>query len=240
MEPTCTVNPSKVEIIFRDIDFVKDHDKILELYVKAFEDQQQYINVSLASGQEHRDALYAIFDIRLSLVEKLTQQGAFMQVATKDGTIVGAGGIAPNTCKSTTWDLVVSGVLLLPFKLGYAAFARAMKLGDSTADSKVDPDGGKVMMMAVLPDLHGQGVGRSILKNLLQKWDDRGDLVLSTQLESCVKFYSNLGFTLTAEVKKNGYSNWSMIRRKALNSDAQPTSDVHTLPTSVATGPSDT
>ena len=73
-------------------------------------------------------------------------------------------------------------------------------------------------MMAVDPSLHGQGIGGEILKNLLERWETEmngGDLILLTQLESSVKFYGHYGFVVSAEVKKDGYSNYSMIRRRS-------------------------
>lgn len=222
MESARAINVEKHEIEFREIDLVGDRDVLLDLYAKAFENQRQYINVSLSSGQAHRDVLRIIFDIRLNMIESLMQQGAEMLVATIDGKIVGTGGIAPNSCNTSAWDFWTSGVLWLPFQLGYGAFMRVMKLGGKTTDTELDPLGAKIMMMAVLPELHGQGVGSGILKAILKKWNDRADLVLLTQLESSVKFYNNFGFVLTAEVKKDGYSNWSMLRRK---SDASNTSE---------------
>jgi GNAT superfamily N-acetyltransferase len=245
MESACAVKLQRHKIEFREIDLVADRNELLELYVIAFEDQKQYINVSLASGQAHRDALRVIFDIRLNMIEGLMAQGAVMLVALIDGKMVGAGGFAPNSCNTTAWDFWTSGVLMLPFRLGYGAFMRALKLGGKLSDTEIDPLGAKIMMMAVLPELHGQGVGGKILQTLIDRWDG-GDLVLLTQLESSVKFYANFGFVLTAEVKKDGYSNWSMLRRKpevSNNSESQSVGDTQvtvTIPISKETGTSET
>lgn len=235
MESARAVNVAKHEIEFREMDLVGDRDVLLDLYAKAFENQRQYINISLTSGQAHRDTLRIIFDIRLNMIERLIVQGAEMLVATIDGKIVGTGGIAPNSCDTSAWDFWTSGVLWLPFQLGYGAFMRVMKLGGKTTDTEIDPLGAKIMMMAVLPELHGQGVGSGKLKALMDKWNDRADLVLLTQLESSIKFYNNFGFVLTAEVKKDGYSNWSMLRRKpeaSNTSESQSTGDVKIPPIS--------
>ena len=72
-------------------------------------------------------------------------------------------------------------------------------------------------MMAVDPTLHGQGIGSEIFRNLLKRWENDlngGDLILLTQLESSVKFYENHGFVVSASVAREGYSNYSMIRRR--------------------------
>ena len=205
----------ETDIQFRDVDYDKDIEKLLPIYIDAFEDQRQYINVSLATGEAHRAALEFIFSVRLFLLARLRDQQTIFLVATQDEAVIGAGAIAPNSSSNTFWDTVSSGMYLLPFKFGYGPFMRAMKLGGSTSGVEVDPLGGKVVMMAVDPKLHGRGVGSGLLKRLLSRWDadkTHGDLLLLTQLESSVKFYRGYGFELTAKVDKEGYSNWSMHR----------------------------
>ena len=209
----------ETDIQFRDIDYDKDIEKLLPIYIDAFEDQRQYINVSLATGEAHRSTLEFIFQVRLFLLARLRDQQTIFLVATQGETVIGAGAITPNSSSNTFWDTISSGMYLLPFKFGYGHFMRAMKLGGSTSGVEVDPLGGKVVMMAVDPKFHGRGVGSGLLKRLLTRWDSdktHGDLLLLTQLESSVKFYRSFGFELTAKVDKEGYSNWSMHRPKPL------------------------
>ena len=202
----------------RDINYSDDFKGLIPLYVTAFEDQRQYANVSLATGEEHRDLLRSMFSVRLGLLQQMHDERTIAIVVMEDDEIVGAGAITPNSCKVTSWTWMLSGLYLLPFRIGFSAFVRALKLGGSTSETEIDPSGGKVVMMAVVPLLHGQGIGSKILKNLLERWETDlygGDLVLLTQLESSVKFYEQHGFVVSAEVKKDGYTNYSMIRRKS-------------------------
>ena len=202
----------------RDMNYKDDFQGLVSLYVNAFEDQIQYTNVSLATGDEHRDLLRSMFSVRLSLLEQMHGERSIAITVVKKDEIVGAGIITPNSCKVSPWFWLLSGVYLLPFRIGLFAFVRALKLGGSTSETEIDPSGGKLVMMAVDPSLHGRGLGGEILKNLLERWEtdmNGGDLILLTQLESSVKFYGHYGFVVSAEVKKDGYSNYSMIRRRS-------------------------
>ena len=202
----------------RDMNYTDDFKGLISLYVNAFEDQIQYTNVSLATGEEHRDLLRSMFSVRLSLLEQMHDERSIAVTVVNKDEIIGAGIITPNSCKVSSWYWLLSGVYLLPFRIGLFAFIRALKLGGSTSETEIDPSGGKLAMMAVDPSLHGQGIGGEILKNLLERWEtdmNGGDLILLTQLESSVKFYRHYGFVVSAEVKKDGYSNYSMIRRRS-------------------------
>ena len=54
------------------------------------------------------------------------------------------------------------------------------------------------------------------MKEILRKWDAEsgGDLTLTTQLESNVKFYKYYGFETTNETNWDGFTSWSMRRKK--------------------------
>ena len=200
-----------------NINYADDIKELLPLYINAFENQKQYANVSMATGEEHRSLLRSMFSVRLSLQEQMHDERTIAIKVTKDGKIIGAGAIVPNSCKASTMDWILAGIYLLPFNIGFFPFLRAMKMGGSTSETEIDPSGGKVVMMAVEPTLHGQGIGSKILKDLLERWENDlhgGDLILLTQLESCVKFYENHGFLVSATVAREGYSNYSMIRRR--------------------------
>lgn len=200
-----------------NINYANDIKELLPLYINAFEDQKQYANVSMATGEEHRSLLRSMFGVRLSLQEQMHDERTIAIKVTKDGKIIGAGAIIPNSCKASNMDWILAGIYLLPFHIGFFPFLRAMKMGGSTSETEIDPNGGKVVMMAVDPTLHGQGIGSEILKDLLKRWENElngGDLILLTQLESSVKFYENHGFVVSATVAKEGYSNYSMIRRR--------------------------
>ena len=206
------------ETNIRKVNFENDREELVILFVNAFEHQRQYINVTHLDGENHRAALKWIFERRLLLYERFGDN-ANLLLAVHDGKIVGAGGIALNAAESTLYDLFAVGFLLMPFSLGFGALMRAMSLRGSTENTIVDPFGGKVMLMAVEPNLQGQGIGEKLLRNLIEDWESEnsGDLLLLTQLESSTRFYAKFGFELTNQVLKDGYSNYSMRRPKLLD-----------------------
>lgn len=206
------------QITYREVDFKNDYEELLPLYANAFEHQRQYINVTQLEGEKHIDALKWLFRKRLQLFERFGNKATLL-LALHDGKIIAAGGIASNSVKSTEYDFLAVGLLIMPFLYGFDTFMRVLKLGGSTVNTIVDPLGGKIMMMAVEPSLQGHGIGGKLLDKLINDWDseDKGELLLLTQLESSTKFYSKFGFELTGEVKKEGYSNWSMRRKKPQN-----------------------
>ena len=81
---------------------------------------------------------------------------------------------------------------------------------------KKDPTGGKVVFVAIHKTLQGNGIGGKLLEKIIYEWDSRdgGDLVLSTMTERSLKFYMKYGFEIVNMTPKEGYSNYSMIRRK--------------------------
>ena len=83
-------------------------------------------------------------------------------------------------------------------------------------ESKKDPKGGKVVFVAIHKTLQGNGIGGKLLEKIIYEWDSRdgGDLVLSTMTERSLKFYMKYGFEIVNMTPKEGYSNYSMIRRK--------------------------
>ena len=213
------VNWMELEIIFREIDYATDLESVITLYVKAFEDQKLFMTLSLARGEKHIEFLRWLFEKRLFLHAR-RKETTRLVVGIQDGRIVAAVGIEENCSKVTSLDLVVAGMLWIPFLFGFGVFTRvlAMSAEDTAAVGKtvVDTLGGKVVMMAVEPSLQGKGIGGKLLRHIITQWDaeNRGELSLLTQLESNTRFYSKFGFELTSETKKEEYTNWTMRRIK--------------------------
>jgi GNAT superfamily N-acetyltransferase len=202
-------------INIRNADPEKDYKVISEIYAKAFYEQAQFRWVFQTDGEAHRGALRFFFDGRLYLLRIYKE--TYLIVAEKGEEVIGACGIEPNSCKFTLYDWICAGVLMIPIFYGYASLARLLKLGDDLAkDDMPDPRGGKLVMMAVDPKYQGQGIGSKIVKEIIRKWDSEsgGDLRLTTQVESNVKFYKNYGFEMIEEKVCEGFTNWSMRRKK--------------------------
>ena len=211
---------TNVMVQIRDADKLKDAKAITEIYVNAFHEQEQFRWAFQTDGEAHSGALRLLFDGRIHLLRKYPR--TCLMVAHKGEEIVGACGIEPNSCAFSLYDRICAGLLLIPYYYGYSSLMRLMKLGEELAKDDVpDPNGGALVMMAVDPKYQGQGIGREIVTEILKKWDSEsgGDLRLTTQVESNVKFYKYYGFEITNETAFDGFTNWSM-RRKKKNSDA--------------------
>jgi ribosomal protein S18 acetylase RimI-like enzyme len=224
----------------RNADPKKDFKVISEIYVKAFYEQVQFRWVFQTDGEAHKGALRVFFDGRLYLLRAYKE--TYLIVAEKGEEVIGACGIEPNSCKFTLYDWICAGVLMVPLFYGYASLTRLLQLGDELAKDDIpDPRGGKLVMMAVDPKYQGQGIGSKIVKEIIRKWDSDsgGDLRLTTQVESNVKFYKNYGFEVTEEKVCDGFTNWSMRRKKpdaASTSTAAPTTIAAAAATTTAVG----
>lgn len=202
-------------ILVKFADKTKDSEAISKIYVNAFHEQKQFRWAFQTDGEAHRGALRLLFDGRLYLLRKYDK--THLTVAHKGEEIIGACGIEPNSCEFSLYDQICAGILMIPLYYGYSSLVRLMKLGEELVKDEVpDSRGGKLVMMAVDPKYQGQGIGSKIVKEILRKWDaaSGGDLRLTTQLESNVKFYKNYGFEVTNETIWEDFTSWSMRRKK--------------------------
>ena len=141
------------------------------------------------AGEPHRSALKWLFEKRLLLMSKYenpprpptntenTPEKTLMLVAHQGDKIVGACGLEPCACKSTLYDQISVGLLLIPFYFGYTALKRIFELGasaemkenekinekvsenenENVSRNKVKgPKGAVVSMMAVDPAYQGE------------------------------------------------------------------------------------
>ena len=236
MISSTVANDPNDAVFIRNADQKKDAKIISEIYVKAFYEQMQFRWVFQTDGEAHRGALRFFFDGRLYLLRIYNE--TYLIVAQKGEEVIGACGIEPNSCEFTLYDWICAGVLMIPIFYGYASLTRLLKLGDDLAKDDVpDPRGGKLVMMAVDPKFQGQGIGSKIVKEILRKWDSNsgGDLRLTTQVESNVKFYKNYGFEITEEKVCDGFTSWSMRRKKPDAASAAAAASTTTAAATTAT-----
>ena len=213
---------------FRDADRTKDAEAIVKIYVNAFHEQEQFRWIFQTDGDAHRGALRLLFHGRLQLLRKY--ENTHLMIAHEGEEIIGACGIEPNSCVFSLYDRICAGLLIIALFYGYSCITRLIKLGEELAkDEAPDPRGGKLIMMAVDTKYQGQGIGSKLVEEILRKWDAEsgGDLTLTTQLESNVKFYKYYGFETTNETKWDGFTSWSMRRKKT---------DIATAATATAAG----
>lgn len=123
----------------------------------------------------------------------------------------------PNVSGVSAWDMIKHGMLLFPFKFGWQSFMRLLELmeyhGKDEASffesRKAANDKTQfcnLERMAVKPAFQGYGVGTKALKTALMEVEAKGwGVLLSTQEDINVKFYSKLGFEVIH--RKNDYFN---------------------------------
>jgi GNAT superfamily N-acetyltransferase len=75
-----------------------------------------------------------------------------------------------------------------------------------------------LMLLGVMPERHGQGVGRRLLTHAIELAEREGvPVYLETNQETNIRFYEGSGFEVTATIRPDprGPSLWAMVRRGA-------------------------
>jgi GNAT superfamily N-acetyltransferase len=107
----------------------------------------------------------------------------------------------PNAGDISTWQMIYSGLLMLPFLYGWTSFFRLIRTKEY--HEKVDKSirkrvGNKYAMlerMVVAPKYQGKGIGSTCLMIGLKEAESEGlGIILSTLEERSVSFYSKIGF----------------------------------------------
>ncbi|CAE7445839.1 pac [Symbiodinium necroappetens] len=103
------------------------------------------------------------------------------------------------------WDMLRHGLLEMPLRFGMTSMRRMLavaKWTDQALDGLKQEHPKHVLLerMVVLPDYQGSGVGTAALTVALKEADAAGRaVILTTQLERNVVFYSRLGFCVVKE-----------------------------------------
>jgi ribosomal protein S18 acetylase RimI-like enzyme len=107
----------------------------------------------------------------------------------------------PNSGEISTFSMIMSGLLTMPFVHGWTCFFRLLEIKkyhenlDSSIREKVGEKYVMLERMVVSPEYQGQGIGRQCLSAGLQEAADAGlGMILSTLSVRNVAFYSRLGF----------------------------------------------
>ncbi|KAL9183106.1 hypothetical protein ACHAXT_004893 [Thalassiosira profunda] len=146
---------------------------------------------------------------------------ALRSVFEKDGRLVAFFMFVPPDVEDVSlWDMLRSGILAAPVLFGLGLFRRLLSSKDKyeSHEHEVLTEHGisrvyKLERMAVRPDMQGKGVGSAALRQALCEADEAGlPVLLTTQEERNVRFYSRLGFKVAKESFFGGCNNWSMLR----------------------------
>ena len=114
-----------------------------------------------------------------------------------------------------------SGMVLMPFKVGFGAFGRVMRTLNTLEKlhkGAVPPEHWYLSVLGVEPDRQGQGVGGALLQPVLARADaDHRPCYLETQKERNVPFYERHGFEVVVELppEADGRPRMWTMRREA-------------------------
>jgi GNAT superfamily N-acetyltransferase len=191
----------------------------------AFIDSPTYRQI-YRGDQAHREAaLFWLFERNIRAVQKKITNA--LRGILVDDKVVATFLLVPTSCKFSTWEMVTAGLLWIPFKFGFATFQRLMETIDFMDSHEHLPKedkrcSGRVTLerMTVLPDWQGQSLGSICVAScLLEAREDNLQLILTTQEERNVRFYSRQGFQVDGESDfkaqqqdddKYSYHNWFM------------------------------
>ena len=193
------------------------------LYAAAFAENPAYDEIFELSGPQKQAALCWLFEKRVQVFLYSNLPVLIAQSTVNDNTqIVGACAIVPKKQKPSMWALLRNGILLWPFKWGFASLRRAL-----TWEGKIGSVGeAEIVMVSVKPEFHGRGIGSQIVRKMLADVQEQiGDISLHTQSERNVVFYSRLGFETVSKqemgnsARGRGYFNWTMILPKGATAE---------------------
>lgn len=114
--------------------------------------------------------------------------------------------------------LIRSGMLGMPFRIGFGPFGRFMAANetmDKIHKARVPGPHWFLFGVAVDPELHGQGIGSSIIREGLARADrESRPCYLETSEPRNLALYKRLGFAVLEEATlgKDGPPAWAMLR----------------------------
>ncbi|MBN1160757.1 MAG: GNAT family N-acetyltransferase [Dehalococcoidales bacterium] len=124
------------------------------------------------------------------------------------------------TSRDSTWSMVTSGFLVMPFIAGISSFRRQMAFGKyaMAVRKRVAPfPHWYLQVLAVDPQFQGQGIASRLLKPMLERIEKDGlPCYLETQAEQNVALYEHLGFRVVEEgtIPGSDIKSWAMLRGK--------------------------
>jgi ribosomal protein S18 acetylase RimI-like enzyme len=141
------------------------------------------------------------------------------EVETTVGTVEGnAVWLPPGKTHVPPLQMMLAGMYMAPFKLGWSNFQRFMKsldLFEKLHKDAVPEDHWYLMVIGVDPPRQGQGIGSALMQPALAKADAAHvPCYLETQKEINVKLYRKHGFEVVVEddTPDGGLHYWTMKR----------------------------
>ena len=152
----------------------------------------------------------------------LRQESGCNRVVMFDGELVCSFMFVPPEIPDVSFcDMVRAGLLKLPLLFGLRRLSRLLKAKSLEEEELSTLGGFRLERMVVSPLMQGRGIGSRALQIALVEADAAGKpVVLSTNEERNVSFYSRLGFEVarstTRDIDGESYRVWIMFRLPAV------------------------
>lgn len=125
----------------------------------------------------------------------------------RDGAIIATYILSTPDEVLSDWDIVVSGMLLIPLYFGWAVFTRMREvmawLVRAERDSFDARPASEVLVLtrlSVRPDMQGRGLGSMCVRRVLEEAASAGKVVrLATQDARSMRLYCRLGFEVVSQ-----------------------------------------
>ncbi len=219
------------------------------LAARAFCNSPAYVHILRGDNVFRLEALVWLFERNITLVQNASplSDPTFCLFSTS-GSLLSFFWLLPAAASPTLCSKIRSGLLLFPVIFGFVPFLRLLTLGHEfdkitrevlQKNIPVASERCRALVlerMVVEPTLQGRGLGSSCLKSALPS-DASVPIVLTTQLQSNVEFYSRLGFRVVHEQRVGcaadpfSFRSWWMLRFAAA---ASPTRSYRPLATESA------
>ena len=220
---TTTTGTYHVEILTRD-----QVSEAASVMAAAFVNTPSYMEIFRIQNEPNRRlALQWLLERNITAIQSKDPNA--LKGIVINGKIVATFCLLSPTSQPTLWDSIKVGLLWVPFKFGYGTYQRMMKAtehynqdGCQGKTQKKDDDDDdddnttyprsihtySLERMTVLPEWQGKGFGSNCVQHCIQHLQQQHNdndipavqLVLATQEERNVHFYSKHGFQVAHEM----------------------------------------
>jgi GNAT superfamily N-acetyltransferase len=201
------------------------------LAARAFCDSPAYVHILRGDRTFRLEALVWLFERNIALVQDESALDPTRCLFSSSDSITSFFWLRHFATPVSLSSKIRAGLLWFPILFGTAPFRRLLSIGDKLDETTrcvvqkhISSDFLKETLvlerMVVDPSLHGRGLGSACLNSALAS-NAKAPVVLSTQLQRNVDFYSRIGFHVVLEQRFGapgdpfGFRSWWMLRPAA-------------------------